>query len=140
MSVQFGKWNFDGKPMDERELDEVRPVLAPYGPDGEGYICQGNITILYCAFHTTQESRREKQPCQLKSGNIVTWDGRLDNREELVTQLGCGLSQESTDLEIVGGAYERWETQSFGKRTIRTSTRFLTESSLTPTVESCGRT
>ena len=50
MSVQFGKWNFDGKPVDPRDLDEVRPVLAPYGPDGEGYICKDNIGIVYRAF------------------------------------------------------------------------------------------
>ena len=115
MSVQFGKWNFDGKPVDPRELEEVRPVLAPYGPDGEGYICQGNIVMLYRAFHTTKESRREQQPCQLKSGTVVTWDGRLDNREELIPDLGSELSQESTDLDIVCAAYERWETHSFRK-------------------------
>lgn len=115
MSVQFGKWNFDGKPIDPRELEEVRPVLAPFGPDGEGYICHGNVAILYRAFHTTKESRREEQPCELKSGTIVTWDGRLDNREELISQLGRGLSQESTDSEIICAAYESWQRESFAR-------------------------
>ena len=62
MSVQFGKCNFDGKPVDPHELEEVRPMLAPYGPDGEGLICKDNFGVLYRAFHTTKESRRETQP------------------------------------------------------------------------------
>ena len=94
MSVQFGKCNFDGKPVDPRGLDEVRPVLAPYGPDGEGYICKDNFGILYRAFHTTKESRREQQPYILASGAVLTWDGRLDNREELIGQLAGELSRD----------------------------------------------
>ena len=34
-------------------------MLAPYGPDGEGYICRDNFGVLYRAFHTTKESRSE---------------------------------------------------------------------------------
>jgi len=113
MSVQFGKWNFDGKPVDPKELDEIRPVLAPYGPDGEGSICKNNLAILYRAFHTTRESYREHQPYVLPSGSILTWDGRLDNRDELIERLGGELNMEATDLEIVGAAYERWNTDGF---------------------------
>jgi asparagine synthase (glutamine-hydrolysing) len=112
MGAQFGKCNFDGRPVDPADLDEVRPVLAPYGPDGEGYICKDNFAILFRAFHTTKESRKEQQPCVLKSGAILTWDGRLDNREELISTAASILSQQSTDLEIVAAAYERWETES----------------------------
>src|SRR5438876_6165187 len=115
MSAQFGKCNFDGRPVHPEDLDEVRPVLAPYGPDSEGCICKDNFAILYRAFHTTKESRKEQQPRILKSAAILTWDGRLDNREELISTAANGLSQESTDLEIVAAAYERWESQSFAK-------------------------
>jgi hypothetical protein len=58
MSVQFGQCNFDGKPICPEDFDKIRPLLAPYGPDGEGCICDQNFGILYRAFHTTQESRR----------------------------------------------------------------------------------
>src|SRR5581483_4502533 len=115
MSVQFGKWNRDGKPIDPKELEEVRPALAPYGPDGEGYICRGNLAVLYRAFHTTKESGREKQPFITKSGCVITWDGRLDNREELINRLKCELSLNSTDLEIAATAYEQWERNSFAE-------------------------
>src|SRR5271165_5195041 len=107
MSVQFGKCSFDGKPVDPKDLDRVRPVLTPYGPDGEGYFCKDNVGILYRAFHTTKESHNEVQPYLSKSGAVMTWDGRLDNRKELIDLLGGELSVDSTDLAIVAAAYER---------------------------------
>jgi asparagine synthase (glutamine-hydrolysing) len=112
VSVQFGECNFDRRPVDPHDLDEVRPVLAPYGPDGEGYVCQKNVGILYRAFHTTKESRRETQPYVSKSGLVITWDGRLDNRQELVRKI-AGELVEPTDLEIVAAAYSRWGTDCF---------------------------
>lgn len=115
MGVQFGKCNFDGKPVDPQDLEEVRPVLAPYGPDGEGYICKDNFGTLYRAFHTTRESRREIQPHVAKSGVVLIWDGRLDNREELIAGLSGGVLHASTDLEIVSASYERWGTNAFAK-------------------------
>lgn len=115
MSIQFGICNFDGKPIDPEHLEKVRPVLAPYGPDGEGYICKDDLAILYRAFHTTRESRREVQPYVSESGAVLTWDGRLDNREELIGLLVRQISVTSTDLEIVAACYERWGTNSFAK-------------------------
>lgn len=115
MSVQFGKCNFDGKPVDPHDLEEVRPVLAPYGSDGEGYICKENCGILHRAFHTTSESRRETQPHISKSGAVITWDGRLDNRKDLSERLAGGLSPNSTDLEIVAAGYEHWGTDTFSE-------------------------
>lgn len=115
MSVQFGKCNFDGRPMDPEDLAKVRPVLAQYGPDGEGYICKDNFAVLYRAFHTTKESRREVQPHTLPSGAVLMWDGRLDNGDELIGQLTRDTSATSTDLEIIAAAYERWGTDSFAK-------------------------
>jgi asparagine synthase (glutamine-hydrolysing) len=115
MSVQFGKFHFDGKPVDRRDLDQVRPVLAPYGPDGEGYICKHNLGILYRAFHTTKEAHYEIQPHVSTSGTVITWDGRLDNREQLVNELHGELPSTATDLEIVAAAYEHWRTGCFAK-------------------------
>lgn len=115
MSVQFGTCHFDGKPVDPADLDEVRPVLAPYGPDGGGFICKDNFAILYRALCATSESHGEVQPHLMRSGGVLTWDGRLDNREELIHLLGGEIKSRSTDLEIVGTAYERWGTDSFRK-------------------------
>lgn len=115
MSVQFGTLNFDGKPVDPEDLDQIRALLEPYGPDGEGYICRGGVAVFFRAFHTTRESRQEIQPHVYPSGIVITWDGRLDNRSDLARELGDDFSPDSTDLSIVIGCYERWGTEVFGK-------------------------
>lgn len=115
MSAQFGRWNFDGRPMGRGYFETVDPVIAPYGPDDGGSYARGCVGIQYRAFHTTRESRQEKQPHVTNSGAVITWDGRLDNREELIRQLHGGLTNGSTDVAIVGAAYEEWGTDCFAK-------------------------
>ncbi len=115
MSVQFGRWNTDGKPIDPTYLARVKPVIAPYGPDDEGAYDASNLSILYGAFHTTKESRRERQPYAGQSGAILTWDGRLDNRAELIRRLPDVLTISATDVSIVAAAYEEWSSNCFTK-------------------------
>jgi asparagine synthase (glutamine-hydrolysing) len=113
MSVQFGRWNFDGKPVDRDYLEKAKASIAPYGPDDAGSYSNGNISILYRAFHTTKESRRETQPHVTASGAILTWDGRLDNRADLIRHLRDIVTAASTDVAIVAAAYEYWGSDCF---------------------------
>lgn len=115
VSVQFGRWQFESQPATREYIHKVRGVLAPYGPDGQSSYSKAGVDILYFAFHTTKESREETQPCVLKSGAVLTWDGRLDNRAELIGLLKGLISQDSTDLAIVGTAYERCGTTCLAK-------------------------
>ena len=115
MSAQFGRINFDGQPVHHNHLEEVRPFLAPYGPDGEASYCKRNFAVLYRAFHTTKESYREAQPHVFKSGSVLTWDGRLDNREELANLLGSDLPTNSSDVAMVAAAFEKWNADAFSK-------------------------
>ncbi len=115
MSVQFGRWSFEGEPPAPGYLDKVDALLAPYGPDDRGGYSGSGIDILHRAFHTTRESRRESQPYRSLAGIIFVWDGRLDNRAELIRELEQPLSSASTDVKIVAAAYERWKQLCFPK-------------------------
>ena len=115
MSVQFGRWNFEGEPVAPEYIERVNAALAPYGPDGKQRHSKDGLTILFHAFHTTKESRREVQPRILPSGAVITWDGRLDNRTDLVSQLTDFVSADSADVAIVAAAYNRWGQDCFGK-------------------------
>lgn len=115
MSAQFGRCSFDGGPGDIAILDQVRPLLAPYGPDKEDIFQGENVAILSRALHTTQESRIEAQPYASPSGFVLTWDGRLDNREELIGALQGELSSTATDARIVAASYEHWGTNCFAR-------------------------
>ncbi len=115
MSVQFGRWNFEGQPPAPDYIEKVSATLAPYGPDSVESYSKGGVRILYCAFHTTKESRREKQPHISSSGAVITWDGRLDNRADLISDLRDSLTVNSTDVAIVAAAYEQWGANCLGK-------------------------
>src|ERR1700731_346154 len=127
MSVQFGRWSFEGQPPAPDYIEKVRAALAPYGPDSNESYSKGGVRILYRAFHTTSESHREIQPHIVPSGVAITWDGRLDNRAELINELrselipsvaltcspsghrsGANSILNSTDVQIVAAAYEKW--------------------------------
>src|ERR687888_1632076 len=87
MSVQAGIWNFDGRPVGPKQFDDFSALLRQYGPDGEASYVDGSIGMLYRPFHTTLESRREQQPYCSRSGFVLMWDGRLDNRDEIRAEL-----------------------------------------------------
>jgi len=115
MGFIFGRRNFDGRQPPEEYLDEVRRMLSPYGPDGNSSYSEQGISIIYCAFRTTQESGREIQPLVTASGTVVTWDGRLDNREELLRLLQLPDLRDCADVSIVAAAFERWGIACFAK-------------------------
>jgi hypothetical protein len=91
-------------------LAEISKALEHQGPDGEFLYEDGSIALLYRPFHTTAESRRETQPYVSRGGFILTWDGRLDNRDDLIGELKGDLEAEPTDVAIVAAGFERWET------------------------------
>ena len=113
MSVQAGIWNFDGRPVDRKLLANISESLKHQGPDGESCHVDGPVALLFRPFHTTAESRREKQPYFSQRGFILTWDGRLDNRDELIPELRSELEANPTDVAIVAAAFDRWETDCF---------------------------
>lgn len=115
MSVQFGRCNWEGRPLAPDYMDRFRVALAPYGPDSNEQYSSDGIDILYRAFRTTRESYEEAQPHKSSSGTIITWDGRLDNRAELINEFRDVLETGCTDLAIVAAAYEKWGARSFAR-------------------------
>jgi asparagine synthase (glutamine-hydrolysing) len=115
MSVQFGRWNLNGGTVDPDYLDLVDADLLRYGPDGRTSHDTVSLSIRYYAFHTTKESHGEGQPYVCPCGAIMTWDGRLDNRADLIGALGDPLTVNSTDVAIVARAYEKWGLNCFAK-------------------------
>ncbi len=115
MSMQAGIWNFDGEPVKREILTRISASIAEYGPDGEKTHFDGSVGMLYRPFHTTLESHVEHQPYVSVSGRVITWDGRLDNRDELIPQLCNDLTADQTDVAIIAAAFDRWSTDCFTK-------------------------
>ncbi|MCU1304913.1 MAG: hypothetical protein JWQ87_5197 [Candidatus Sulfotelmatobacter sp.] len=113
MSLQAGIWNLDEAPLKAEDLSKLSKFLEEHAGEKEVLYLQGNVGMLYRAFHTTPESIAEKQPAVLDQGIVVSWDGRLDNREELIARLGNSVDNGSTDLRIVAVAYKQFGTECF---------------------------
>ncbi len=117
MSALGGIVNFGSSacPVDRNMLISLGQGLEARGPDGGGETVSGCVGMTYRAFHTTYESRFEVQPLMSSEGHMLTWDGRLDNRDDLMRELSFDRSEEKivTDLEIVLAAYLRWGQGSF---------------------------
>src|SRR5205823_7529568 len=113
MSAQAGIWNLDGRPAQHNLLTRFSDVLKGQGPDGESRYLEGSISLLYRPFHTTLESRMETQPFKSPQGFVFTLDGRLDNRDELKSQLRQIGGTHKADIAIMATAFECWGVNCF---------------------------
>ncbi|HEU5132488.1 MAG TPA: hypothetical protein VFT26_10315, partial [Pyrinomonadaceae bacterium] len=85
MSALAGIFNFDGAPVNRSALDSLSNSIAKHGPDGGGQKLTANLGITFRAFHTDAESKRERQPLVSSRGHVLAWEGRLDNRHDLLS-------------------------------------------------------
>jgi asparagine synthase (glutamine-hydrolysing) len=82
-------------------------ALRHRGPDGERQSVAGSIGFGCQHLWVTPEETGEFQPLVAPSGVMLVMDGRLDNRDELIPQLG--LARETSDAACVMAAYDAWE-------------------------------
>jgi asparagine synthase (glutamine-hydrolysing) len=71
--------------------------------------------MVYRAFHVEPESYLERQPYVSARGNWMTWDGRLDNRDELLLLVKDHLQDDTTDVALAMAAYEKWGEPGFNR-------------------------
>ncbi len=109
MSGIAGLLRSDGRPEERGSLERMTAALARRGPDAGGHWVDGGTALGHRLLHTTAESLQEKQPVADERGECrLVWDGRLDNRDELIAALDPRARRDRTDPEIVLDAYVRW--------------------------------
>jgi asparagine synthase (glutamine-hydrolysing) len=115
MSGQFGSLYFDGRPISPQDFERVSPLLVPRGPNGLETYQNNGVAIFSWTLQPRKDSVGEETLRVLPSGAILVWDGRLDNREELLSDCGGAATSSSSDVAIVAAAFERWDTDCFAK-------------------------
>lgn len=115
MCVQFGRWTFEGFTHRAIAIEKVRELLVPYGPDGEMHFHADDIDILCYRFDEIQEAARRSQSDSENTGQFLSWDGRLDNRQDLVHELDGTVRPFDSDEDIVAAAYARWGIECLPK-------------------------
>jgi asparagine synthase (glutamine-hydrolysing) len=115
VSVEYGLWNFERDSVDPIQMQRVRKMLSTYACDGESEFADDEIHLLHLPFHVTPGSENEKQPFLTDSGKTLLWDGRLDNRQELIGSLREALRDDRSDAALVAAALESWGTCGLAK-------------------------
>ena len=115
MSVLFGIWNFDHAGIAAEYLAGIRATLSSYSSDGKSEYSGSDIHLIHLPFHVTRESEDESQPFVTPSGQMLLWDGRLDNRQELIGSLRKELRGDLTDAAIAAAVLESWGTDGLRK-------------------------
>ena len=115
LSIQFGRWNLDDRPVDQAFLEKVSTVIAPYEHTEPSIHARGSVGMSVASSQDFRTDRHKTQERGLPGDILLSWDGRLDNHDELARELRakpCGMT---TDMELVRAAYERWGLDCFGK-------------------------
>src|ERR1051326_9091721 len=115
MGVQYGIWTFDTASIATQEIADVRAALGAGESERAFEHTEAAIQMLYLPVHATSESESDEQPFRSRAGHVVTWDGRLDNREELIASLGTELRNDPADVAIVATALQLWGIAALGK-------------------------
>jgi asparagine synthase (glutamine-hydrolysing) len=109
MSGLAGLWNLDGRPADCSVLSGLACAVAHRGPDASGQWVSGSVGFACHLLRVTPESAAESQPVSDRDGDVLVFDGRLDNREELLKAIAdAGVTADSPDSALVVAAWRIW--------------------------------
>src|SRR5258708_3282272 len=108
MSGHAGIYYFDQRPIDRGLATRLGEGLASQGPDGGSEQFGPGFLMVYRAFNFDPLSRSERQPYRSARGNWITFDGRLDNRDDLALLVADHLREDKTDVALALAAYEKW--------------------------------
>lgn len=112
MSIQTGIRYFDDRVVSRCEIDFLLQGLEHLGPDYAHVHLSGSVGIGFRGLLIAPEDR-EDQPLVGHSGSVITFDGRLDNREDVASWLGLTVTTTISDAMLALLSYERWGRESF---------------------------
>src|SRR5436190_10633941 len=114
MSGIAGVWNLDGRPIERQLIATIASRIAHRGRDGCGI---WSDTCVGFAAHVRNNSPPpvdERQPLTDAAGNAIAFDGRLDNRNDLLRQLKSRrITVDSSDAAFVLEAFHMWGRDCF---------------------------
>jgi asparagine synthase (glutamine-hydrolysing) len=112
MKLQVGLLQRDGRLATTEDLSRILGAFEAWEAETRGEIIDGPVAMAYRGDRITWEEESEVQP--LKWGAyITTFDGRLDNREELGVRLNLTNLQSIPDPLIVAKAYSEFGVKIF---------------------------
>jgi asparagine synthase (glutamine-hydrolysing) len=110
MSGLAGIFLFNSRPILLQQLHAMGSTLSHRGLDGISYYSKNSIGLVHCMLYDTPESLSENLPNITKDEKFVlTFDGRIDNRKELYTEMGLIKTLATlSDSDLILAAYQKW--------------------------------
>jgi asparagine synthase (glutamine-hydrolysing) len=108
MAGIFGICRFDDRPVERTLVVRMSEALAHRGPDGEGVTIQRTTALGHRQLRITPESRHDTQPIVRASGTTLVFDGRLDNRDDVIAEVRAhhDVSPGTSDAQLAAFCYE----------------------------------
>src|SRR4026208_395239 len=101
---------FNRQPKNPVETELIERLVNRLGQgktDGQHVVRAGNFGLGLRHYWTTPEDHNSQQPLTDPTRrDSIVFDGRLDNREEIVAVLGA--ARNSPDAEVVLSAFVKW--------------------------------
>jgi asparagine synthase (glutamine-hydrolysing) len=104
-------WNRDGRPAEPTILARMTRLMAHRGPDRERHWLQGPIAMGHRALNTTAQPSADSGLLVDEAAKLcITFDGRIDNREELeaLQESNGSDPHDAPDAQLVLAAYRQW--------------------------------
>lgn len=111
MSGICGFFERKGKRAEIEQLYAMAGFLERRGPDGRGSWNGDRVAMANLLLWTTPESKKEQLPLVDKaSGLVLVCDARIDNRSELLVELGFSVAgkEDIPDSRFILEAYKKW--------------------------------
>jgi asparagine synthase (glutamine-hydrolysing) len=91
-------FNLDGRPAEPETLERLVHPIRHRGVDGVKLWCQGSAGLAHLHLGATSTSCNEVQPFGCPQPLAISFDGRLDNREELIGKLPAASAPDLQNL------------------------------------------
>jgi asparagine synthase (glutamine-hydrolysing) len=114
MSIIFGILKAGDRIVEEKQLRAFASATGRFALDGTFVKASGRVGMGFQPYFTNLTSNIEVQPLTDALGNMLAFDGRIDNHAEL-----CGVlnvdKQSTADSVLVLAAFEKWGEESFSR-------------------------
>lgn len=114
MTAICGVWSFDDPDRAVVGCRELSAELSIYGPHDQQTLRSGSYAVSRNLYRTVAEDDYDRQPLIADDRWLVAADLRLDNREDIASQLGFRSEQlaEASDAEIFAQSWMRWRDRA----------------------------
>lgn len=109
MSAIAGICHWDRQPVAPEMAAALGAQNRIHGSDVSSSLSRHPWLVLQSHMvHFDHLATLERQPLLLAGGSVLTWDGRLDNRDDLLIRLHHDVGSDHTDAALVAAAFARW--------------------------------